>query len=156
MAAATIRSMGRICFLALALAASGAQALDTVDFQVATEDAQLIRALKEQEIVENLVGALPYHAPEKENKGCGVISGDEVLVHRPVNTLDPENQLEDSVDADSFGSVDSNDGVGLDGEGITSVAVPVRLLRAAVAALRVAHAAPSGSAHSGSGSVAYP
>lgn len=51
MAAATIRSMGRICFLALALAASGAQALDTVDFQVATEDAQLIRALKAASVI---------------------------------------------------------------------------------------------------------
>jgi translocation and assembly module TamA len=51
MAAATIRSMGRICFLALALVASGAQALETVDFQVATEDAQLIRALKAASVI---------------------------------------------------------------------------------------------------------
>jgi hypothetical protein len=51
MAAATIRSMGRICFLALALVASGAQALETVDFHVATEDAQLIRALKAASVI---------------------------------------------------------------------------------------------------------
>ena len=51
MAAATIRFMGRICVLALALAASGAQALETVDFQIATEDAALIRAIKSASVI---------------------------------------------------------------------------------------------------------
>lgn len=51
MAAATIRIIGRICVLALALAASGAQALETVDFRVATEDAALIRALKAASVI---------------------------------------------------------------------------------------------------------
>lgn len=51
MAAATIRSMGRICFLGLAIAASGAQALETVDFQVITRDSALIRALQSASVI---------------------------------------------------------------------------------------------------------
>ena len=51
MAAATIRSMGRICVLALAVLASGAQALETVDFQVTTEDSALIRALQSASVI---------------------------------------------------------------------------------------------------------
>lgn len=51
MAAATIRSKGRICVLALAVLASGAQALETVDFQVTTEDSALIRALQSASVI---------------------------------------------------------------------------------------------------------
>ena len=51
MAAATIRSMGRIFVFALAVVASGAQALETVDFQVTTEDSALIRALQSASVI---------------------------------------------------------------------------------------------------------
>ena len=51
MAAATIRVMGRICAFALALAAPAVQALDAVEFQVATEDAALTRALQSASIL---------------------------------------------------------------------------------------------------------
>ena len=51
MAAATIRVTGRICAFALALAAPAVQALDAVEFQVATEDAALTRALQSASIL---------------------------------------------------------------------------------------------------------
>lgn len=51
MAAATIRVMGRICALLVALSAPGAQALEPVDFRVSTNDAALTQALRAASIL---------------------------------------------------------------------------------------------------------
>lgn len=51
MSAATIRGMGRLCAVALALVAPGAQALEKVEFLVAGEDAALTRALEAASII---------------------------------------------------------------------------------------------------------
>ncbi len=51
MAAATIRSMGRLCVLALACVATGADALEKVEFLVASDDTSLARALQSASVV---------------------------------------------------------------------------------------------------------
>lgn len=51
MSAATIRSLGRVCLVALALLPTAAKALEKVEFQVASDDKKLTKALRSASVV---------------------------------------------------------------------------------------------------------